>query len=214
VPILAAVAVTVGVVAVAFTIGSHGHHVGGSNSATSGSTRPPSSAASPASAPPGGIRGQVLTSNELQGFQSAGVNVYPGLQSWLAAEQQTTPASATAEKAMLMRAGFREGATENLVKGITTGSSIVERFRSPQAARDALAFYVQRLKSDSAGAFQSFSIPGIPEAQGLAYQQYSGVNIAFTNGPYYYLVDEAASGATTIAALKAAALHLYHRLHH
>ena len=114
---------------------------------------------------------------------------------------------------MLRRNGFRRGARENLLNGGTAGLSVVEQFRSPRAARAALAFYVRLLKSQSLGTLDIFPVHGIPGAQGLAYARNGGVNIAFTDGSYYYLVGEAAGGATTIATLTAAARHLDHRLH-
>ena len=185
---------------------------GGHRASTSGSKSTPSSTTSAADAPPGGIRGHVLTSNELPGFQSAGVTVYPNRHSRLTASQLPA-AQAAAEKAMLLRNGFREGARENLMNGGTAGLSVVEQFRSPQAARAALAFYITMLKSQSRGTLDIFPVHGIPGAQGLAYVHSAGVNIAFSDGSYYYLVGEAAGGATTIATLNAAVRHLDHRLH-
>ena len=92
-----------------------------------------------ASPPPAGIRDRLLTNNELPSFQSAGVTVYPNLHRWVAASQ-LPPAQAAAEKAMLGSNGFREGAREDLTNGGTAGLSIVEQFRSAEAARAALAF--------------------------------------------------------------------------
>jgi hypothetical protein len=185
---------------------------GGHKASTSSGTSTSSSTTSAASAPPRGVRGHVLTSNELPGFESAGVRVYRNLQSWLTADQLAA-AQAASERAMLSRNGFREGVRENLVNGGTAGLSVVGRFRSPQAARAALAFYVQLLKSHSPGAVDFFPVHGIPGAQGIAYAHGAAVNIAFSNGSYYYLVGEAAGGATRTATLNTAARHLYHRLH-
>jgi hypothetical protein len=87
----------------------------------------------------------VLTSNELAGFKTAGVSVYKTPSSWISAEQVQTNL-ATAEKAMLSRDGFRLGVRENLMSGGTSGLSAFEQFRSPAAARNALAFYVPWFK--------------------------------------------------------------------
>ena len=114
---------------------------------------------------------------------------------------------------MLSRNGFREGVRENLMNGGTAGLSVVERFRSPQAARAALAFYVQLVKSQSSGTVDFFPVHGIPGAQGIGYAHGAAVNIVFSNGAYYYLVGEAAGGATRTVTLNTAARHLYHRLH-
>jgi hypothetical protein len=148
----------------------------------------------------------------LPGFESAGVRVYWNLQRWLTADQLPA-AQAAAERAMLSRNGFREGVRENLINGGTAGLSVVERFRSPQAARAALAFCLQLLKSHSPGSVDFFPVHGIPGAQGIAYAHGAGVNIVFSNGSYYYLVGEATGGATRTVALNTAARHLYHRLH-
>jgi hypothetical protein len=60
---------------------------------------------------------------------------------------------------------------------------IVERFQSPQAARAAMAFYDAQFKAG--GGNESFPVPGIPGAQGLTDVTNHGVNVAFTDGPYY-----------------------------
>jgi hypothetical protein len=186
---------------------------GGSHTAaTSSSTSAPASTAPVASPPPAGIRGRLLTDNELPSFRSAGVTVATSLQRWLAAGQPP-PAQAAAEKAMLGSNGFREGAREDLANGGTAGLSIVEQFRSPEAARAALAYYVALSKTGASGTFQAFSVHGIPGAEGLGDSNNSGVNIAFTDGPYYYLVGQMGGGPATIAGLNAAVLHLYHRVH-
>jgi hypothetical protein len=118
-----------------------------------------------------------------------------------------------AEKATLTHNGFRAGAREDLTKGGIPALSLVEQFQSPQAARAAMAFYDALNKSLAGGAFKSFSVPGIPGAQGLTDVTNQGVNVAFTDGQYYYLVGQGGGGAAAIAAMNAAALHLYSRVH-
>jgi prepilin-type processing-associated H-X9-DG protein len=138
--------------------------------------------------------------------------VFPNASSWLSAEQLPA-AQVAAERAMLRRDHFREAAREDLSNGGTAGLSIVEQFGSPQAARAALLFYVAQIKAGESGNFESFSVHGIPGAEGLGDKHNSGVNIAFSDGPYYYLVGQEGGGPTAIAGLNAAALHLYRRVH-
>lgn len=163
--------------------------------------------------PAADIRARLLTGNELGGFTSDGVTIYPSARSWLSADQLPRPLAA-AEKAMLRHSGFREAAREDLINGGNTGGlSVVEQFRTPQAARTALAFYVMLIKQGETGTFKPFSVRGIPQAQGLTDVNNSGVNIAFSDGPCYYLVGEMAGGPTAVAELNAAALRLYRRVH-
>jgi hypothetical protein len=117
---------------------------------------------------------------------------------------------------MLNRDGFRVAAQENL--GGTSGVSLVEQFRSPGAARDALAFYVAQFKAPAAaayaGAYAPFKVSGIPGAVGYSLGGAAGgINIAFSDGAYYYLVGQDGNSATAIANLNTAARQLYHRVH-
>jgi hypothetical protein len=182
-------------------------------SSASHSTAAQSSSTPESSAPASGIRGRLLADNELPRFQSSRVTVFSSPSGWLAAEGGAPPNDLAAEKAMLTRNGFRAGAREDLTQGPIPGLSLVEQFQSPQAARAAMTFYDALNKSDTGGGFKSFSVHGIPGAQGLTDAANQGVNIAFSDGPYYYLVGEAGGGAAKIAALNAAALHLYNRVH-
>jgi hypothetical protein len=157
-------------------------------------------------------------SNELPGFKTAGVSVYKTPSSWIAGEQ--LPADqATAEKAMLSRDGFRLGVHEDLMSADTGGASIVEQFRSPAAARDALAFYLSQYRAPEAravgGAYAPFKVSGIPGAVGFSRGGVNGggINIVFTDGAYLYLVGQQGGSATAVANLRAAARDLYHRVH-
>jgi hypothetical protein len=160
----------------------------------------------------------VLTSNELAGFRTVGLSVYKTPSSWISGEQ--VPADqAAAEKAMLSRDGFRLGVHEDLMSGGTGGASIVQQFRSPAAARDALAFYVSQYKAPEAravgGAYAPFKVSGIPGAVGFSRGGVNGggINVVFTNRAYYYLVGQERGSAAAVAKLTAAARHLYHRVH-
>jgi hypothetical protein len=161
--------------------GGSGHKASTTRTGSTSSTAPATSTA------PGGIRGRLLTSNELAGFTSGGVSVYTTAQEWVSSPPQQPAAQAAAEKGMLTREGFRAGATENLTSAGTSGISVVEQFGSAAAARDALAFYVSRLKApgSTAGAYASFKVSGIPGAVGFSLGGASGgINVAFTQGDY------------------------------
>ena len=161
-----------------------------------------------------GIRGRVLTPNELAGFRPAGLLVYETVGSWLAGEQQSG-AQGAVEKAMLDRDGFRAGAVENLTSTSREGLSLAMQLRSPQAAHDALSFYVASFKApgSAAGAYAPFKVTGIPGAVGYSLGGASGgINIAFNAGDYYVLVGREGGDPTAIANLSAAARHLYGRV--
>jgi len=184
---------------------------GSSTKSTVGPTSTRSSTAAPASPAPSTIRQRLLAKNELPGFSSAGITVYASPSSWLSADQ-LPPAHIAAEKTMLRKNGFRGGAREDLTDGGAGGVSIVEEFKSPQAARTALGFYTVLIKTGPSSTFKGFPVHGIPGAVGLGDTHDTGVNIAFSEGPYYYLVGQVGGGAQTIAALNTAALHLYQRV--
>jgi hypothetical protein len=192
--------------------GSSGH-----KASTTAST-PRSSTAGAANPPPSGIRARLLTKNELAGFNPVGVSVYKTPSDWISAGQVPSD-QATAEKAMLSRDGFRIGVHEDLMSAGTGGASIVEQFRSPAAARDALAFYVSQSKASAAagfvGAYAPFKVSGIPGAVGFSLGGVNGggINIVFSDGAYYYLVGQERGSQTAIANLTAAAQDLYHRVH-
>ena len=118
---------------------------------------------------------------------------------------------------MLKRDGFRAGVHEDLMSGDGAGgASIVEQFRSSQAAADALDFYLTESKANpaSAGAYQPFKVTGIPHAAGFSLGGTAGgINIIFSDGAYYYLVGREGGGTAAIANLNTAARHLYHRVH-
>jgi hypothetical protein len=189
---------------------------GGGGDKASTTTGGSASSTTPAASPPAsGIRSRVLTSNELAGFRAAGASVQTTPDSWVSGEQ--LPAGAAAEKAMLKRDGFRAGVHEDLMSGDGTGgASVVEQFRSPQAAADALDFYLKQFKANpaSAGAYEPFKVTGIPHAAGFSLGGAAGgINIIFSDGAYYYLVGQEGGSTAAIASLNTAARHLYNRVH-
>jgi hypothetical protein len=191
---------------------------GGSDHTASTTTERSTSTAASGGSAPSGIQHRLLTRNELAGFKPVGVSVYKTPSSWIAGEQ--LPADeATAEKAMLSRNGFRLGVHEDLMSRGTGGASVVQQFRSPAAARDALAFYVSKSKTPEAravgGAYAPFKVSGIPGAVGFSRGGVNGggLNVVFSDGAYYYFVGQEGGTASAVANLTAAARHLYHRVH-
>jgi hypothetical protein len=191
---------------------------GSSDRTASTTTERSTSTAANGDSPPRGIRSRVLTSNELAGFKPVGVSVYKTPSSLISGEQLSGD-QATTEKAMLSRDGFRVGVHEDLMSGSTGGASVVQQFRSPAAARDALAFFVAESKTPAAaatgGAYAPFKVAGIPRAVGFSRGGVNGggLNIVFTDGAYYYFVGQEGGSAAAVAKLNAAARHLYQRVH-
>lgn len=195
------------VVAAVFLAGCGG---GAHNAPRDQAYRPPATKPA-ASSPAAGLRARVLSKGEMAGFAPAGTSLYATAAGWIAGGQLTG-----AEGAMLKREGFRAGAVEKLADGPTQGLSLVEQFRSAGAARDALAFYLAGVKApgSSAGAYAPFRVSGIPGAAGYSLGgNGGGINIAFSDGDYYYLVGREAGSPGATASLRAAALSLYQRVH-
>lgn len=171
-------------------------------------TTPPAS--SSASLP--AVAHRLLTSSEMPaGFTANGQpSVSTGVPQWLA--QSQTPAKQVApETARLKRLGFVAGATLALNSAKGPGLSLVEQFRSPAGARSELKS--QTLTFEVAPGFQKFPAPGIPGALGFGFGN-GGVNVAFADGDYYYVVGEAVpSTAANQAVVIASAAKLYHRVH-
>lgn len=119
---------------------------------------------------------------------------------------------------MLIREGFQGGAVENLTGPPSDeGLSIVEQFRSPRAAREALAFYISQQKEpevqSSDGAYAAFKVPGIPGAVGYTLGGASGgANVAFAQSDYYLLVGREGGSPADLGGLKSAARSLYLRV--
>jgi hypothetical protein len=171
-----------------------------------------STAATPGSAP-AGITGRVLVDNELPGFTGSPPTVDRSASAWLT-DNQTPATQMASETARLARLGFVAGVREDLTGPSGPGLSIVERFRSPAAARAELAAELRTFKTADT-TYTSFPATGIPGALGLGAEgSPSGINVAFTSADYYYLVGEEVPSMTAGAerTLVAAAQHLHHRL--
>jgi hypothetical protein len=195
---------------------------GGSGKASSSSVSVPSSSAealatSPAAAPAvfSGVRGRVLSGDELPGFRPRGPR-FLGINagSWVV-ENRVPAAQRTTASAGLQGLGFVAGVREDLVgpHGLA-GLSTVEQFRSSAGAGSELASVVDGL--GGAGVAR-FTVPGVPGAKGFAAPG-AGVNVAFADGSYCYLIGAQAfragtPGGPTRAALIVASQRLYRRVH-
>jgi hypothetical protein len=132
---------------------------------------------------------------------------------------QQSAAQAAAEKAMLIREGFKGGASEQLTNDSTgeQGLSSVEQFRSAKAARSALTYYIANFKKPAVqqtdGAYKSFKVSGIPGAVGFSLGGATGgSNISFADGDYYYLVGREGATSHDMTSLSVAAQALYRRV--
>jgi hypothetical protein len=186
--------------------GGSGHNSATATATTSAATPPP---------PSGNIQSRALAEGELAGVAVAGRPVAVNSpESWVVVDE--LPASRrTSEAQRLRRLGFVAGVREPLVAAAgsqTAGLSIVEQFRSPGSARSQLAAEY-RQSTASGGHVTVFAVPAIPGARGfeLASSGFSGANVVFAKGPYYYLVGEQAEGSSR-ANVTAAAQHLFDRV--
>jgi hypothetical protein len=157
------------------------------------------------------VRARLLKPRELRSFTPLGRRqVGITAARWAAVNQ--LPAGQTAR---LREIGFVLGGRQDLVgPDRLAGLSMVEKFRTPGGARQDLADVLQGLQHPGDTAFV---VPGVPRARGY-YAAGSGINAAFADGSYCYLVgaEEAApgtAGVTTRASIVAAVQRLYRRVH-
>jgi hypothetical protein len=163
-----------------------------------------------------GILGRVLTNNELKGFTGSPQPIATNARTWLDGEQDP---ELYVDRSRLTRLGFVRGVRENLSDGGAGGLSTVAQFPSNKAARAELAGEIAEDKNGSGGPYKAFAVPAIPDADGftLIASGSGGINIAFTKGPYFYLVGQEVGPSTgpissDTANLTAAAKHLYRRV--
>lgn len=186
---------------------------GGASHKTAGTTSSVvTTAPASTSAPEPAITHGLLTSSEMPaGFTAQGdPSVSPTVAEFL--QQVQTPSDQLqSETARLKRIGFVTSASQNLNSAQGDGVSEVEQFRSPAGAQSELA---HNLATFTAGAGEvKFSVPGIPHATGFGGSgANSGVNVAFADGDYYYLVGEQPSAPANRAAVIRSAQKLYRRV--
>jgi hypothetical protein len=196
-------------------------HKAASTTARTTTAGTPSTAALPPGAPPAlrGVFGRVLNAGQLAGFAPHGRRVLGvNATNWVA-EEELPPPERAKEAARLQRLGFVAAVSERLAPtngGAAEGLSVVEQFRSAQAAGAELAAQVKMAEAQGAKAF---AVPAIPGASGFggAHSGNTGYNVAFAGGAYYYLVGAGwptgTSSPPTRAALITAAEDLYRRVH-
>lgn len=169
------------------------------------------------------LSAHVLTASDLRGFSQRGpLSESTNAAGWVKESEPESPAAArTRHMASLQRLGFTAGVRERLEPtggGPAEGISMAERFASPSGAGAELSDQIAQLKAQ--GGFSSFAVPAIPGARGLATTPggpFTGFNVAFAKGAYYYLVGvgfpAGTSPAPTRQGLIAAARRLYERVH-
>jgi hypothetical protein len=125
----------------------------------------------------------------------------PSTNSGFVRVAQPTPVSMTTR---LQGIGFVSGLNEQL-HGLfplkAQAVSVVERFRSVGGANAELNYqYEQAVKGarSSGSTVSTYRVAGIPGARGWTVRSHgiTGINVAYTSGPFYYLVGSgSASGA-------------------
>ena len=183
----------------------------GSSSKSSSST-----AAAPASSAPLTLSGRVLRTGDLPGFTPAATpSPIRNVNEWLAAQGGGTTA---ADAARLRRLHFVAGLREDLVgsgQGMPAGLSLVEQFSSSAAAASELT----AVANMPVPGQKPFAVSGIPGAHGFggSAEGQGGYNVAWADGPYFYLVGAGYGPGTanppTTAQVIAAAHALYRRVH-
>jgi hypothetical protein len=153
----------------------------------------------------------VLRAGDLAGFVPRGYRPpSTSAQSWVA---EFPPEQRASEAARLKAAGFVAGIGEQLAPAQGGANreaiSVVEQFRSAHGANGEVA---AELKQALAHGQVAFAVTGIPGARGFG--SGTDANVAFSVGPYYYLVGFSSGGAgtPTRSQLITAAESLYRRV--
>lgn len=157
---------------------------------------------------------RMLHAGELAGFK-------PGAASFVSDPSKWARDCPKGEAERLKAAGFVAGASTHLSSKLDGRDAIsfVARFRTPAAARaDVTSFVTNHPKCTTANRLSSYSVPGIPDAKGLAAKRSDGVgyDILFSDGPFSYDVGAFTvdpKGPPTQADVVKAATALYRRTH-
>jgi hypothetical protein len=164
-----------------------------------------------------GLAQRVVRSGDFAGMKVAGPPVVAEGAAGFAAQEQLSPSALRTETARLKHLDFVAGAHEQLVStsnGNASGLSAAEQFSSAASAKAELAH-----EASANGPWKYFAVPGIPGARGFGSTGNSGggANVAFTDGPVYYLVGAGWSGGAANAVKQgsviAAARAVYRRVH-
>ncbi len=147
------------------------------------------------------------------GFSAQGrPTVYSTIATWVQGTQ-TPSYQLQSETARLKRLGFVAAATLNLGSSQGDGLSMVEQFRSPAGPRSELANTLATVNGGPSGQVR-FPAPRIPHSAGFgAPGSNNGVNVAFANGDYFYVVGEQPNARANRAGVIASAQELYRRVH-
>jgi hypothetical protein len=141
---------------------------------------------------------RVLTLAEVPGFSLAQTPaVVSGAAAW-AGGGGVSAFQGPSESARLRRLGFVAGVVEFLngrSPAMSQALSLVEQYRSAPSARAELVeqyTHVRTAASSTGNTFTPFAVPQIPGAVGFEFTTPSlvGCDIAFADGPFYYLVGE------------------------
>lgn len=168
-----------------------------------------------------GLGPHLAAPGELEGFTPSEIRSSNKPIDWLSLGG-LAPEGYRKEARRLESLGFVAGANEQLQptgESAAQGVSIVERLKSPAAAKSEFLTQVERSKKSSSGRFVPFPVSGVPGAKGfdLPGPKSSGHNVAFTDGSYYHLIGtgwaKGEKNPPTRAGVIAAAQSLYKRLH-
>jgi hypothetical protein len=213
-------AMAVGTVALAGCGSSH-KSSNGAATTTAASGPPEHSTTIPPNAPPAvrAMTAGLLKEGDLRGFvPEANPTLGTNARSWVEAEG-LPPSERSRAVARLERLGFITGVRTRLLSTAGRGAegiSVVERFKSASGATEEVASEASTAGAHGAAVLPLATIPGA-KGFGNASGESIGINVAFPNGPYYYLVGvgypKGTPNAPSIVALTAAAKRLYARVH-
>ena len=187
---------------------------GGSSHKTAATTSSAvTTAAASSPAPNPAITHRLLTSSEMPpGFSAQGQpNVFSTIAQWVQ-QVGSSSNSPQRETARLERIGFVAAASVNLSSSQGYGISLVEQFRSPVGPHAELANTLATVNGGPTGQVR-FSVRTIPNSAGFGSPGSNhGVNVAFADGDYYYVVGEQPNAPANRAGVIASAQKLYDRV--
>jgi hypothetical protein len=171
---------------------------------------------------PPALRNHVLVAGDFPGFapQESSVSNSPPE----AASGMTERPGPERERdvARLKRLGFIASVRERLAPtggaGTDEAISVAQQFPSTTASLSELAAETKPITAHE--RYTPFAVTGIPGARGFGGSSngFTGINVAFADGTYFYLIGagwrNGLSSPPTKAALIAAGQRLYHRVHH
>jgi len=185
------------------------------NTTSSASNAATQSSALPAGTPAGlrSIDEPFLTTGELPGFVPRGhLALSTSAQSFVA---ELPPQERAPEVAKLKALGFVAAVSERLTGSTGLAGeeavSLVEQYRSPDGASGQVTSQSKQALEHNAS---TFAVAGIPGARGFGAANDVDSNVAFSVGPYYYIVGVSAPSQSESRRVQliAAAQSLYGRV--